>query len=97
MGIKSEKASERFAMIDRWKASGKSIMAFCKEENLSYYTFLYWRDKLNNKPRRSGFLKINRQAIKIIKANGCEIIFATGNRINFSVPVEASYLKDLLS
>lgn len=97
MEIKSEKISDRQEMIDRWKASGKSIMAFCKEENISYFTFLYWRDKLNNKPRRSGFIKLKRSTPKPTKTNPCDIIFANGNRINFSVPPEASYLKDLLS
>jgi hypothetical protein len=98
MEIKSEKTNERLEMIDRWKASGKSINSFCKEENIPYFTFLYWRDKLVNKKNRSGFVKIKpRVSLKVKGTTTCEIIFINGNRLNFSVPPDASYLKALLT
>jgi hypothetical protein len=97
MEIKSEKINERQQLIDRWKESGKSIMAFCKEENISYYTFLYWRDKLVRKTNRSGFIKIKSSVSKKTTDNTCEIIFTNGNRLNFSALPEAGYLKALLS
>lgn len=97
MEIKSEKTKERLEMIDRWKASGKSINSFCKEENIPYFTFLYWRDKLVKKNNRSGFVKIKARVSKITKDNTCEIIFTSGNRLNFSAAPEAAYLKALLT
>jgi hypothetical protein len=97
MEIKSEKINEREQLIDRWKESGRSIMAFCKEENISYYTFLYWRDKLVKKTNRAGFLKIKSSVSKKITDNTCEIIFSNGNRVNFSIRPEAVYLKALLA
>jgi hypothetical protein len=97
MEIKSEKTNERLEMIDRWKASGKSISSFCKEENIPYFTFLYWRDKLFKKNNRSGFVKIKPSVSHKLKDTTCEIIFTNGNRLNFPVPPEASYLKALLT
>ena len=97
MEIKSEKTDQRFAMIDRWKASGKSIKSFCREENVSYYTFLYWRNKLVKKRNRSGFIKIQSPVSKPTHGTNCELIFTNGNRANFSIVPQASYLKALLS
>ena len=97
MQNKTEKTSERFKMIERWKASGKSIKAFCKEENLSYFMFLYWRDKYLRQNKPAVFIKI--KPVKRVPANDytCEIILANGNRINFPVSPEAAYLKELLT
>ena len=97
MEIKSEKTKERLEMINRWKASGKSISSFCKEENIPYFTFLYWRDKLVKKNNRSGFVKIKAIVSPKMKDTTCEIIFTNGNRLSFSVSPEAPYLKTLLT
>ena len=32
--------------IQEWKKSKKSIAQWCRENNIIYSTFLYWRDKL---------------------------------------------------
>lgn len=97
MQNKSEKKVERFKMIDRWKASGKSINSFCKEENVSYYMFLYWRDKYLKQTKPSGFIKIKSAEAISIKDSTCEIVFINGNRINFNSHPEVSYLKELLA
>lgn len=97
MEINSEKTNDRLELIERWKASGKSIMSFCKEENVSYFTFLYWRDKLVKKNNRSGFVKIKRATRMMSNNSTCEIIFANGNRAKFSIAPQAPYLKALLS
>lgn len=50
--------------ITAWQTSGQSGAAFCREQNLSYHRFCYWRQKLAP-PRRteaapslSGFAKV---------------------------------------
>ena len=95
MEIKSEKIKDHQEMLDRWKASGKSIMAYCKKENISYYTFLYWRDKLSKKKRR--FIKLKIPVYRRTQSHTCEIVFTNGNRINFPTRPEAVYLKALLA
>ena len=97
MQNKTEKKIDRFSMIDRWKASGKSINTFCKEENISYHMFLYWRNKYTRQTNPSGFIKIKSAKPISIKETTCEIIFANGNRVNFNSSPQASYLKELLT
>jgi hypothetical protein len=97
MQNKSEKIADRFSMIDRWKASGKSINSFCKSENISYHMFLYWKKQYSKQNISKGFIKIKPVDKLISKDSTCEITFANGNRINFNSHPEATYLKQLLA
>ncbi|WP_374964424.1 IS66 family insertion sequence element accessory protein TnpA [Spongiibacter tropicus] len=36
------------AQIARWQASGLSAAEFCKQHQLSYHRFIYWKRKLSN-------------------------------------------------
>ena len=36
-----------YQQIDAWQASGLSGQAFCKQHDLSYHRFVYWRSKHN--------------------------------------------------
>jgi hypothetical protein len=36
--------------INQQEASGKSARTWCKEQGVSYQTFLYWRKRLSAKP-----------------------------------------------
>lgn len=97
MQNKSEIKAERLKMIDRWKASSKSVNSFCKTENISYHMFLYWRKKFTGQTNPSGFIKIKPAEAIITKDTSCEIIFSNGNRINFNSRPEVIYLKELLA
>lgn len=97
MQTKSERISDRFSMVDRWKSSGKSINSFCKAEKISYHMFLYWKKQYSKQTISKGFIKIKPVDRLSIQETSCEIILANGNRINFSVHPEASYLKALLT
>ncbi len=59
-------AQEMKEHIDSWKASGLSKAAYTKQINLSYYTFLYWLDKLEPVKKTKGFsqVKINSEKEK---------------------------------
>lgn len=96
MQNKSERIA-RFSMVDRWKASGKSINSFCKAENISYHMFLYWKKQYSKQTISKGFIKIKPVETLLSKESTCEIILSNGNRINFSMCPAATYLKELLS
>ena len=96
MQNKSEKTNDRISMITRWEESGKSINSFCKHENIPYFTFMYWRKKLSGSNKSGGFIKIKRKEFSTSNCSACEIIFANGNRVNFSDHPEVLYLKQLL-
>jgi hypothetical protein len=38
-------------LIDRWKASGQSVAAFCAAHHVSQATFYSWRKRLMNRAR----------------------------------------------
>lgn len=94
MQIQSENIDVRLKMIEHWKQSGKSIMAYCKAENIPYHTFLYWRNKFSKKERK--FIKLKTSVYVPSRDKSCEIIFINGNKVNFSVQPNAAYLKELL-
>lgn len=92
-----EKQGERFKMVERWQQSGKSINEFCKEENIGYYSFAYWRDKFLKQNQPNGFIKIKANPENSSTLNSCEIIFANGNRISFSKLPDMLFIKQLMS
>ena len=51
--------------IERWQQSGQSQQAYCREQDLSYFRFQYWRRKLREHEQRdvqrtrpSGFVPV---------------------------------------
>ena len=51
--------------MERWQQSGKSQQAYCREHDLSYFRFQYWRRKLREdeqqavqRTRPSGFVPV---------------------------------------
>jgi len=39
--------------IENWQSSGKTITAWCKENNIPYNTFQYWRKQLGYTSRKN--------------------------------------------
>ena len=97
MQTKSENTNNRLAMIKRWQESSQSINVFCKEENISYHMFMYWRNKLVRQKKPSRFIKLKSSEVFTTKFAACEIIFTNGNRVNFHSHPEAVYLRQLIA
>ena len=47
--------------IEKWQKSGKSMAQFCRDENLSYWTFRDWkgRFKKDTEKSKSGLVKLD--------------------------------------
>jgi len=45
------RTDEMRELFDRWRRSGKSLMAFGRQEGVSYAKLLYWRRKLGDEAR----------------------------------------------
>jgi hypothetical protein len=47
-------------IIDNWRASGKAQRAFCKAKKLSYWSFRYWKKRVENQKAEgeTGFVEI---------------------------------------
>lgn len=49
-----EKRQEWKRLVEQWEATDQqiSIANWCKERNLNYNTFLYWKDRFQHRPAR---------------------------------------------
>jgi len=45
--------------IEAWKASGKSGAAWCREQQISYNTFGYWKQALGQIEKRPTFVELS--------------------------------------
>jgi hypothetical protein len=91
-------SDEMFALIEELKTSGASARDFCSVKGISYATLQYWIAKYKkhqDSPSKSdsSFIPLN------IDASGScmDIIFPSGVRIVFHQPVQADFVRQLLS
>lgn len=70
------------ALIDEYKQSGISIKEFCKQKQVSYHTFQYWRYRKRRQER-------NRAAFTPILANtpyfSGKVVISYPNGVNVSL------------
>lgn len=97
------RAEKKFAMIESWKASGLSQAQYCKEHQIALSNFSYWFKKYRsaggNEPTKGSFveLKVKRPTGLPSSSVVMDLVLSDGRRLNFYQPVDASYLRELLS
>ncbi len=87
---------ERQELIAQWKQSGKSKVTFCKERELSYYSFNDWIKRGNKKSikQKSSFVPIT-----IKNSEGsifAQLILKNGTSVNIYKQVDVNYLTALI-
>jgi hypothetical protein len=101
MATKTQKRELMFSLIESWKASGQNQHEFCKANNLAYSGFHYWYKKYREGKASNGptdFVPVHLGHPGA--GNGrpvSELAFPDGRRLSFYQPVEASFLRALLS
>jgi hypothetical protein len=52
------------AHVERWESSNQSVVQWCREQDLPYKTFLYWRKQFAKKPvvDRASFLELSSES-----------------------------------
>ena len=85
-----------------WQASGLSQMAYSRAHGLTFHKFNYWCRKFQNtsaKPETgaSGFVAVRVKEPACSSVVWLEVEHQDGSRIRFYQPVEAAFLKSLLS
>lgn len=56
-------------LLAAWKRSALSGAEFCKQHNLTYHQFVYWKRKLSKplsssaSPKQNAFIKVNSQPV----------------------------------
>lgn len=90
-----------FSLIEVWKSSGKTQLEFCKEKEIAYHKFHYWFKKYNQKDQlidgQSGFRRIVVSEQGVLRAGAVELVYPDGRKLVFHPPVDASFLRSLLS
>jgi hypothetical protein len=88
-----------FSLIEIWKTSGKTQMAFCQEKDLAYHKFHYWFRKYNQEHGQTSneppFVSVSlpRPASSPSKL---ELVYPDGRRLIFHQQVDAGFLRALL-
>ena len=80
--------------ITRYKASGKTQVAYCQEYGIKKATFAYWlkrqRDALSTEP--GGFVRIS----ALERSHAMEVCYTNGVVVRFNAVVDARYIKELI-
>jgi hypothetical protein len=87
---------EKQELIEQWKQSGKTKTLFCKEHDLSYFSFCIWS---NGKKKSSSKSKNSFVPLKLklpAEAIFCQLILKNGTTVNLYHPVDANYLACVL-
>lgn len=90
-------------LYDQWLNSEVSKASFCREHKLHYSTFHYWIKKFaqeDSPGQDNGFSRISFTQPLVSGQElrpSAVLTFPSGERLEFFTPVEASYLKSLLS
>ena len=72
-------------MLTEWKQSGKNVAEFCREVNISYHTFHYWRKKelSGSSKQPSGFIELIPDQSVPTERKYHEVVFRDGKKIIF--------------
>ena len=65
-------------LIDRWKASGQSVAAFCAAHGVSQATFYAWRKRLAARARSTARTAPAFTAVRVVPDATAEVILPTG-------------------
>ena len=76
MKIPRRTQSEMREHLDNWKVSGLTKHAYSLQNNITYYSFLYWCDKLEPRTTTKSFsqVKINPKDIQAVEEKVLEKI-----------------------
>ena len=89
--------------LKRFEASGLSIDAFCRQEDLGRSTFMDWLKTLKKEPRRQAAMEAEtcsaERAVFVpvtVKANMIEILLPGGGRVRLSAGIDRAVLLDVI-
>jgi hypothetical protein len=95
--------SEWHERLKRFEASGLSIDAFCRQEEVGRATFMDWLQTLKKKPHRQAAVggethpaKIPAFAPVTVNAHLIEILLPGGGRVRLSAGIDRAVLLDII-
>ncbi len=89
--------------LKRFEASGLSIDAFCRQEDIGRSTFMDWLQTLKKKPLRQAAVEGETRSAKIpafapvtVNAHLIEILLPGGGRVRMSAGIDRAVLLDII-
>jgi hypothetical protein len=99
-GIKSETQGIWRGHSEAWKASGISQQAYCKQEGISYRSFVYQHTRLMSQTRKAPLQFIAAKPRETSSSNspssGIQIMLPNGIRIGISADINPIVLQTVL-
>ncbi|HRZ98849.1 MAG TPA: transposase [Paludibacter sp.] len=99
--VKTYTTEEKRDLVERWKQSGLSMMAFSKQHGINYHTFVWWIKPKKNKAKSKVKPAVSTAGFSEIKmtTNRDAQLFArlTVGKVQIELfqPLHADYLKQL--
>jgi transposase len=87
-------------LIDRWRASGQSVAAFCAAHRVSQATFYSWRKRLSaHSPNTSTQLPpaVTFAPVRVVPDPTAEVIFPSGLVVRVSVGADPAAVARLVA
>ena len=89
--------------LKRFEASGLSIDAFCRQEDVGRSTFMDWLQTLKKKPHRQAAVEGETRSAErpafvpvTVNANMIEILLPGGGRVRLSAGIDRAVLLDII-
>ncbi len=89
--------------LKRFEASGLSIDAFCRQEDVGRSTFMDWLQTLKKEPRRQAAMEGETRSAErpafvpvTVNANMIEILLPGGGRVRLSAGIDRAVLLDVI-
>ena len=89
--------------LKRFEASGLSIDAFCRQEDVGRSTFMDWLQTLKKEPRRQAAMEGETRSVErpafvpvTVNANMIEILLPGGGRVRLSAGIDRAVLLDVI-
>jgi len=89
---KEEKRQQMLSLAEQWQQSGKSQVAFARENNIKLFTLRYWIKKRRQQEGTPAFIQLNEPA-------GAGIVLRYPNGVELLLPLHTSVrlLKGLIN
>jgi len=100
MQSRQEVQQKMFGLIEQWKSSGLSQIAFCRQVEVRYCVFHYWYKRYREAPicaanTASSFIALHINS-SLPAAAHAELVYPDGRRLLFHQPVDAIFLKTVI-
>jgi transposase-like protein len=94
----NERESHWRRIIGRQEESGLSVLAFCRQAELSAHTLYNWRRRFARQPRvKFAMVEVSPEARSTNANAGLELLLADGERLQIFAGVDAAPLRTVLA